>query len=77
MASRKYTSIISLLLNVMLLSGTVVSVQSSCDSDLTSPISQRLRSRDNILTKTADPSLLVHAILDLSMPLTLIEIGQN
>jgi hypothetical protein len=68
MASRKYTFIISLfLLNVILLAGTVVSLQSSYDSYLTSPISQRLRSRDTVLTKTADPSLLVHALLDISM----------
>ena len=76
MVSRKYI-IISLLLTVILLTGTVVSLQSSRDSDLTSPISQRLRSRDTVLTKTADPSLLVHALLDLSMRLTLIEIGQS
>ena len=76
MVSRKYI-IISLLLTVILLTGTVVSLQSSRDSDLTSPISQRLRSRDTVLTKTADPSLLVHALLDLSMRLTLIEIGQT
>ena len=73
----QYTLIISLLLNIMLLTGTVVSLQSSIDSNLTNPISQRLRSRDTVLTKTADPSLLVHALLDLSMRLTLIEIGQS
>ena len=62
----------------MLLTGTVVSLQSSYDSDLTHPISQRLRSRDTVLTKTADPSLLVHALLDLSMRLTFfyLKIGQ-
>ena len=64
-------------INIMLLTGTVVSLQTSNDSDLTNPISQRLRSRDTVLTKTADPSLLVHALLDLSMRLTLIKIGQS
>ena len=72
MVSRKYTFIIYLLLNVILLTGTVISLQSSYESELTFPISQRLRSRNTVLTKTADPSLLVHALLDLSMWLTLI-----
>ena len=71
MASCAYTFIISLLLNVMLLTGTVISLQSSWNSNLTNPISQRLRSCDTVLTKTADPSLLVHALLDLSMWLIL------
>jgi len=48
-----------------MLAGTVVSLQSSADSELTHPISQRLRSRDTVLTQTADPSLLVHSLLDL------------
>ena len=73
MVSREYTFIIYLLLNVILLTGTVISLQSSYESELTFPISQRLRSRNTVLTKTADPSLLVHALLDLSMRLTLIE----
>ena len=60
--------LLSLSLNVMLLTGTVISLQSSCDMDLTYPISQRLRSRDTVLSKSADPSLLVHALLDLSRP---------
>ena len=50
----------------MIFAGTVLSLQSSFDSDLTHPISQRLRSRDTVLAKSADPSLLVHALLDLS-----------
>ncbi|KAF8814460.1 magnesium transporter [Phlegmacium glaucopus] len=49
----------------LLRDGTVVSLQPSYNSDLTLPISQRLRSRDTVLTKSADPSLLVHALLDL------------
>ena len=64
----------------MLLLGTVISLQSSFNSDLTHPISQRLRSSDTVLTKTADPSLLVHALLDLSMfcdSLLIFEIGQT
>ena len=55
-------------LNAMIFAGTVLSLQSSFDSDLTHPISQRLRSRDTVLAKSADPSLLVHALLDLSRP---------
>ena len=66
MASRKQ-KLSALFIKILTLrTGTVVSLQSSHDSDLTSPISQRLRSRDTVLTKSADPSLLVHALLDLS-----------
>ena len=57
---------LSLSLNTVLLTGTVISLQLSYDLDLTYPISQRLRSRDTVLSKSADPSLLVHALLDVS-----------
>ena len=61
-AEKKIFSVIKYL---RFFTGTVVSLQPSYDLDLTFPISQRLRSRDTVLTKSADPSLLVHALLDL------------
>ncbi|TFK42066.1 magnesium transporter [Crucibulum laeve] len=45
--------------------GTVISIHPEPDLDFTVPITQRLRSRDTVLRTSADPSLLVHALLDL------------
>ncbi|KAF8971808.1 magnesium transporter [Flammula alnicola] len=45
--------------------GTVLSIRPTPNLSLTSPISYRLKSRDTVLRKSADPSLLLHALLDL------------
>ncbi|KAJ3503240.1 hypothetical protein NLJ89_g8521 [Agrocybe chaxingu] len=45
--------------------GTVISLHPSTSLTFTAPISQRLRALDTVLRKSADPSLLIHAILDL------------
>jgi len=45
--------------------GTVISIHPTPDLTFTSPIAQRLRPLDTVLRKSADPSLLIHAILDL------------
>lgn len=54
-----------LVLTIILL-GTVISMHSTPDLDLTAPITRRLRQRDTVLRTSADPSLLVQALLDLS-----------
>lgn len=46
--------------------GTVISVSASTDVSFTGPISARLHQRDTGLRATADPSLLVQSLLDLS-----------
>ncbi|KDR85830.1 hypothetical protein GALMADRAFT_51400 [Galerina marginata CBS 339.88] len=45
--------------------GTVISIRPAPNLSFTAPISFRLRSRDTVLRKSADPSLLLHALLDL------------
>ncbi|PFH49792.1 hypothetical protein AMATHDRAFT_48399 [Amanita thiersii Skay4041] len=45
--------------------GTVISLSATPNLDFTAPISQRLRQADTVLKTTADPSLLVHSLLDL------------
>ncbi|KAF8910196.1 hypothetical protein CPB84DRAFT_1821600 [Gymnopilus junonius] len=45
--------------------GTFISISQSPNLRFTAPISFRLRSRDTVLRKSADPSLLLHAMLDL------------
>ncbi|RXW17596.1 hypothetical protein EST38_g8258 [Candolleomyces aberdarensis] len=47
--------------------GTVITIQRQNVLDFTAPISQRLRQRDTVLRKSIDPSLLVHALLDLTV----------
>lgn len=47
--------------------GTVISIHSTPDLLFTGPIASRLRQRDTGLRATADPSLLVQSLLDLSM----------
>lgn len=46
--------------------GTVISISESSDISCTAPISARLHQRDTTLRATADPSLLVQSLLDLS-----------
>ncbi|KAF9564956.1 magnesium transporter [Agrocybe pediades] len=45
--------------------GTVISIRPTPNLNFTAPIKLRLRSRDTVLRKSADPSLLLHAMLDL------------
>lgn len=45
--------------------GTVISMHPKNNLEFTAPISDRLRVRSTSLRSTADPSLLVHALLDL------------
>ncbi|KAF8167264.1 hypothetical protein B0H34DRAFT_669750 [Crassisporium funariophilum] len=45
--------------------GTVISIRTTPNLNFTLPISSRLKSRDTVLRKSADPSLLIHALLDL------------
>ncbi|KAH9486074.1 Cobalt/magnesium transport protein CorA [Psilocybe cubensis] len=45
--------------------GTIISIRPIPNLSLTQPISFRLKSRDTVLRKSADPSLLLHALLDL------------
>jgi len=45
--------------------GTVLSIHPKNNLDFTSPIRERLRLRHTSLRSTADPSLLVHGLLDL------------
>jgi len=47
-------------------SGTVISIRATPSLAFAAPITFRLRSRDTVLRKSADPSLLLHALLDLS-----------
>ncbi|KAG6817572.1 hypothetical protein H0H87_006949 [Tephrocybe sp. NHM501043] len=49
----------------LLRDGTVISIHTTPNIDLTTPISKRLHQRDTGLRTSADPSLLVHALLDL------------
>ncbi|KAF8079139.1 magnesium transporter [Lyophyllum atratum] len=49
----------------LLRDGTVISLHAAPTLDFTAPISKRLHQRDTGLRTSADPSLLVHAILDL------------
>ncbi|RDB29445.1 Cobalt/magnesium transport protein CorA [Hypsizygus marmoreus] len=49
----------------LLRDGTVISIHPTPNLNFTNPISQRLRQRDTGLRQSADPSLLVHALLDL------------
>ena len=46
--------------------GTVISINRTPENDFTQPIMARLRQRDTGLRVTADPSLLVQSLLDLS-----------
>lgn len=46
--------------------GTIISMNSKAESHLTQPISHRLGHRDTVLRQSADPSLLVQSLLDLS-----------
>ena len=52
------------------LQGTVISFNSRPNLDLTEPIAMRIRQQDTSLRRTADPSLLVQSLLDLSAWLT-------
>ncbi|PPQ96364.1 hypothetical protein CVT26_004966 [Gymnopilus dilepis] len=45
--------------------GTLISISPTANLRFTAPISFRLRSRDTVLRQSADPSLLLHAMLDL------------
>ncbi|KAF6748393.1 magnesium transporter [Ephemerocybe angulata] len=47
--------------------GTVITLHRSNDLELTAPISQRLRQRDTVLRTSIDHSLLVHALLDITV----------
>lgn len=49
--------------------GTVISIHSNRNLDFTAPITHRLRQTDTVLRKSPDPSILVHALLDLSASL--------
>ena len=46
--------------------GTVISLHPNPDLSLTQPITRRLQQRDTMLRTSADPSLLVQSLLDLS-----------
>ncbi|KAF9444027.1 magnesium transporter [Macrolepiota fuliginosa MF-IS2] len=45
--------------------GTIISIHSKSTLDFTAPITHRLRQPDTVLRTTPDPSILVHALLDL------------
>lgn len=47
-------------------SGTVISISQDSDNSFTEPITDRLRQRHTGLRMTADPSLLIQSLLDLS-----------
>ncbi|KAH9477714.1 Cobalt/magnesium transport protein CorA [Psilocybe cubensis] len=49
----------------LLRDGTIISIRPIPHLNLTAPISFRLKSRDTVLRSSADPSLLLHALLDL------------
>ena len=51
---------------VFLGSGTVISFNATPNLDLTEPIASRIRHAGTSLRRTADPSLLVQGLLDLS-----------
>ena len=46
--------------------GTVISFNAMPNLDLTEPVTTRIRHADTSLRRTADPSLLVQSLLDLS-----------
>jgi hypothetical protein len=50
---------------VIVTAGTVISIHTSKDNFLTKPILNRLQQRDTMLRTSADPSMLVHSLLDL------------
>ncbi|KAJ3563082.1 hypothetical protein NP233_g9173 [Leucocoprinus birnbaumii] len=45
--------------------GTVISIHSKPNLNFTAPIAHRLRQTDTVLRQSPDPSILVHALLDL------------
>ncbi|KAF8964374.1 hypothetical protein BDZ97DRAFT_1816203 [Flammula alnicola] len=45
--------------------GTIISIRPTSNLSFTAPIAYRLKSRDTVLRKSADASLLLHAMLDL------------
>lgn len=45
--------------------GTLISMSSTPNLDMTAPITARINQPDSLLRKTADPSLLVQSLLDL------------
>ncbi|TFK24275.1 magnesium transporter [Coprinopsis marcescibilis] len=47
--------------------GTVISINHDPDLEFSAPISARLLQRDTVLRKSVDPSLLVHALLDIAV----------
>ncbi|TFK24278.1 hypothetical protein FA15DRAFT_669718 [Coprinopsis marcescibilis] len=47
--------------------GTVISINHSPDLDFSAPIVARLQTRDTVLRKSVDPSLLIHALLDIAV----------
>ncbi|KIM47383.1 hypothetical protein M413DRAFT_439064 [Hebeloma cylindrosporum] len=49
----------------LLRDGTVISIRPTPSLAFAAPIAFRLKSRDTVLRKSADPSLLLHALLDL------------
>ena len=55
--------------DIWIVLGTVISIHpnSRGSTDFTSAITMRLHQRDTGLRQSADPSMLVHSILDLSM----------
>lgn len=55
-----------ILLITSLCTGTIISIHRTPSLALTAPVCNRLRLLDTVLRKSADPSLLIHAILDLS-----------
>jgi hypothetical protein len=46
--------------------GTVISIRPNPDLNFTAPIAARLRQRDSLLRTSADPSMLIQGLLDLS-----------
>ena len=50
----------------LLRDGTVISMHDDPNVELTKPIAHRLNQRDTVLRTSADPSLLVQSLLDLS-----------
>ncbi|EAU92445.2 hypothetical protein CC1G_00664 [Coprinopsis cinerea okayama7 len=47
--------------------GTVITIHKTPDLEFSTPISARLGQRDTVLRKSVDPSLLVHALLDITV----------
>lgn len=54
-----------LYLRPLLIQGTIISIRPIPNLNLTAAISFRLKSRDTVLRSSADPSLLLHSLLDL------------